>query len=222
MSNTTTTTTRIAAVGLALLLATSVLAFAPTAVAQSNQTTTTIDVTASELPDGLSGANITVAVDDASATTITDVTVSDQFDLSRSEVASDGASATFQLVDLNETVNAGASDVTLATVTVESSSEDPSLSVAHDNIDDDNGEAVSTSTLSISGLTLAGNTISDLDGDGRYEDLNGDGAFTFADVITLVFEFESVQDPALTDALDFDDDGSVTFSDVVDLVFELG
>jgi PKD repeat protein len=155
------------------------------------------------------------------------VSVSDQFNLSTSTVADDGASATFQLVDLSESVNPGDSDVTLATVTVESSSDDPALSVTNDNIDDDDGEAVSVSSLSIGGsaaagdLMLAGNTINDLDGDGTYEDLNGDGEFTFLDVITLVFEFESVQDPALTDALDFDGQNGLTFADVIDLVFQL-
>jgi PKD repeat protein len=216
----------LAAVGLAVLLVASALAFVPTAAAQSS--TTTIEVTATDLPDGFAGANFTVSVADPSTSTITGVSVASQFSLNRTSIASDGTSASVRLVDLQDTVQSGASDVTLATVTVETTGDDsPSLTVdSGANIDADDGSAIPVETLSVGGstsgpLTFAGNEIADLDGDGRYEDLDGDGRFTFTDVIQFVFSLEKVDTPTLTQALDFDDSGSVDFTDVIDLVFEL-
>jgi PKD repeat protein len=227
MTDTTTETdTRVAAVGLAVLMLASALAFVPAAAAQSS--TTTIEVTAMELPDGFAGADFNVSVDAPSTTTISDVSVSSQFPLNRTSIANDGASASVRLVDLQETVQPGASDVTLVTVTVETSGDaSPSLTIASDaNIDAEDGSAISVETLSVGGtdsgpLSFAGNQITDLDGDGKYEDIDGDGSFTFTDVIQFVFSLGKVDTTAETRALDFDGSGTVDFTDVIDLVFEL-
>jgi hypothetical protein len=65
----------------------------------------------------------------------------------------------------------------------------------------------------------------DGDGDGRCEDVNGDGETDFFDVVDLLFALESIREADLTstqrDALDFDDSGRVGFLDVVDLLFRL-
>jgi hypothetical protein len=59
-----------------------------------------------------------------------------------------------------------------------------------------------------------GNPAGDLDRDGLYEDVNGDGAFTIGDVRALFTNraSDSVQDN--TALFDFDDDGAVTIGDV--------
>jgi PKD repeat protein len=63
----------------------------------------------------------------------------------------------------------------------------------------------------------------DVDDDGLLEDVNGDGQFSFADVIEFVFaDLEAIdRNAAMRSRLDFDGDGRVTFVDVIDLVFEL-
>jgi hypothetical protein len=63
----------------------------------------------------------------------------------------------------------------------------------------------------------------DHDGDGRYEDVDGNGRFDFLDVIGLVFARldEINADPAMRDALNFDGQGDVDFLDVIELVFRL-
>jgi PKD repeat protein len=65
----------------------------------------------------------------------------------------------------------------------------------------------------------------DVDGDGQYEDLNGDDRFTFVDIIEFIFALQSVDYSTLPqaqiDAVDFNGDGTVNFVDVVELVFEL-
>jgi outer membrane protein assembly factor BamB len=67
----------------------------------------------------------------------------------------------------------------------------------------------------------------DTDADGKYEDMDGDGRFTFVDVIEFVFALQNADysQDALTQAqlqaVDHDGDGRVTFVDVIDLVFQL-
>jgi PKD repeat protein len=65
----------------------------------------------------------------------------------------------------------------------------------------------------------------DPDGDGKVEDLTGDGRFDFSDVIEFVFALDRLSDATLTDrqraALDHSGDGTVRFTDVIDLVFSL-
>ncbi|MGM0591971.1 MAG: hypothetical protein ACQETI_10165 [Halobacteriota archaeon] len=66
---------------------------------------------------------------------------------------------------------------------------------------------------------VGSNPPTDPDGDGLYEDVNGDGQATFGDAIELAF----VNGAGLTDAqqtaLDFDADGDVDFDDAISLAF---
>jgi PKD repeat protein len=67
------------------------------------------------------------------------------------------------------------------------------------------------------------NPATDPDGDGLFEDVNGDGTFDFIDVIDFVFLDRAAidDDPDRRAAADFNGDGSVDFLDVIDLVFEV-
>jgi hypothetical protein len=65
----------------------------------------------------------------------------------------------------------------------------------------------------------------DTDGDGKLDDMTGDGRFTFQDVIEFVFALDNIAGASLTAAelaaLDQDDSGQINFVDVIDLVFQL-
>jgi PKD repeat protein len=67
----------------------------------------------------------------------------------------------------------------------------------------------------------------DTDGDGLLEDLDGNGAFEFVDVIEFVFALQrgdyssTALSSAQIAALDLDSNGRVTFVDVIALVFEI-
>jgi parallel beta-helix repeat protein len=57
----------------------------------------------------------------------------------------------------------------------------------------------------------------DLNGDHRYEDVNGDGKFNFDDVVTLYNDLDSITDPAQIIAFDFNANARIDFGDVVKL-----
>jgi len=57
----------------------------------------------------------------------------------------------------------------------------------------------------------------DLDGDGLYEDINGDGQLTVDDLALFGFQIDSEAVQENAEAFDFDNDGEVTFNDVVAL-----
>ncbi len=53
----------------------------------------------------------------------------------------------------------------------------------------------------------------DLDGDGLFEDVNGDGAFTIEDAISFAFNYDSEPVQKFSRYYDFDGDGLVSFAD---------
>jgi PKD repeat protein len=63
----------------------------------------------------------------------------------------------------------------------------------------------------------------DVDDDQLVEDINGDGRFTFVDVIGLVFaDYDTInRNDTMRPLLDFSGDGRVSFVDVIELVFQL-
>lgn len=61
----------------------------------------------------------------------------------------------------------------------------------------------------------------DPDGDGLYEDVNGDGYFNFGDVVALFKNFEGWHSAGYDEYYDFNCDGTLNFGDVVALFKEL-
>ena len=59
----------------------------------------------------------------------------------------------------------------------------------------------------------------DPDGDGLYEDVDGNGDVTFFDVLTLYDYFQNADSPTV-EPFDFEDDGQLTFFDVLELFDE--
>jgi PKD repeat protein len=130
---------------------------------------------------------------------------------------------TLKAADIGGAVDPGATDVTLATVTLDAGDYgETALTTDIARLDEDDGSAIDASTvagsLAVQPPSVGDNPApTDPDGDGLYEDLNGNGEFEFDDVVTL---FEHLEDPSVTDhaeLYDFNDNGRIDYDDVVTL-----
>lgn len=147
-----------------------------------------------------------------------------------SDVDNDNGRLTFAAASLG----AGLSDgdfLELDIKAVGSAGERSTLTItAFDVLRDKNGNNITPSlnggTVTLSGgaapppLQGQSNAPNDLDGDGHFEDVNGDGAFNIDDAIVLARAVLIFNDPVLTQnvaAFDFNEDGNVDVSDVISI-----
>jgi hypothetical protein len=141
------------ALGLAVLVMASVSVAAagtaanPTLSASSATTTvdeeTTVNVTVSEVPDGLSGFNVTLKLADPDVGSVVDASINDDMGLSETTVADDGAGVRLKAVDIDDVVQSGDGPVTLATVTLRGDATGSSgLTVDVNQVDDDDGNRI--------------------------------------------------------------------------------
>ncbi|MFB6163009.1 MAG: alkaline phosphatase PhoX [Halococcoides sp.] len=196
-------------------------------VAIRSGTTASADVTASMLPEGFSGARLTVTVADPAVVEINSVAVPDDLGLTASTVGQDGATATLTIADLNGAIQAGAIDRSLATLELSPGAAGTTdLSVTIDRLDDESGSAIDAEADR--GVVVTGppsimgeRPPTDPDGDGRYEDLNGNGRLDYSDVVALFNHLDADSVALNTAAFDFNENGRMDFDDVVDLFEEV-
>jgi len=188
------------------------------------------ELSLSNAPDGLAGFDVTVSVDDTSVATVAGVTMADAFpsDVSEVSVADDGSSVSIAASDIEDTVQNGASDVALATLSLGLNAEgETGATLSVDALDADDGSVIDATTdtgvLTVATVGRIGDSDvpTDPDGDGLYEDLNGNGELDYDDVVVF-FEHRddgTVQNNA--DAFDFNENGRVDFDDINTLFDEL-
>lgn len=128
-----------------------------------------------------------------------------------------------QGVDVDDQITRGAQNTALAEIDVRPRQPgDSEISLDVVTFIDDEGQALdpfvrplSTSiTPVVSPIGDAEQPPRDLDGDGRYEDVNGDGALTEADVILLALNLNDSEVQENVALFDFNDDGAISFADV--------
>jgi PKD repeat protein len=127
-------------------------------------------------------------------------------------------------VDLRDAVRPGAQNVVLAEITVRALALGVAVaSVVNATIDDDGGRPVAVvvkpGVVYVSGCPrpVAGVMPRDLNGDGFYEDLNGNGRLDYDDVVRL---FRYFDDPAIRECwqlYDFNRNGRLDYDDIVAL-----
>ncbi|WP_135820010.1 thermonuclease family protein [Halostella litorea] len=188
------------------------------------------ELSLSNAPEGLAGFDVTVTVDDTGVAAIEDATLADAFraDVSEVSVADDGSSVTLAASDIDDQVESGASDVGLATLTVALNAEGSTgVTLQTDALDADGGAAIDaatdTGTVTVSSVGRVGDNDlpTDPDGDGKYEDLNGNGELDFDDVVVF---FDHRDDDAVANnpgAFDFNGNGRVDFDDINSLFDEV-
>jgi PGF-CTERM protein len=127
--------------------------------------TTTVDIRLSGAPDGLSGYNLAVALDDGTAA-LTNASVADGFGLTNTTVSSD--TATLEGVDTDGAVGPGDSDILLGTLTLRGEAAGTTdLAVRTSSLDADNASALAHATAS------ATVTVEEMDPDGDTNETDG-------------------------------------------------
>jgi PKD repeat protein len=200
-----------------------VLSFAPGDVSVAENHYTEINITVSSLPEGLSGYNFTVTIDDPAVADIVDIKYPAWANLTENS-SLPGSSVYLKTADITSQVGAGEENIVLATITV-SGNEMGSASLTLDvhRFDDDNGSEIeaelAAGTLEVTMVAIPGQTASpqDLDGDGIYEDLTGDGSFSFVDVEVYFHHIDWIEDNLLIEDFDLNENGRIDFDDIVDM-----
>mgnify|MGYP000324326988 CR=1 FL=1 len=149
------------AVALAALALLGAVAAAGTVTAQSEQPTvavtdgstaadgtTTVGVVLTSAPDGLSGYYLDITVENPDVARIDAAGYPDRFGLtSEPEIGSDGTTATLEAADMEDAIEPGATDVTLATVQVAGTAPgEVELGIEPRQFDADDGSAFSPRT----------------------------------------------------------------------------
>ncbi len=192
--------------------------------------TAEVDVTASSLPAGLSGARVAISTSDDGVAEITGGSYNDAIGLTADPVVSDdGQTVELRFADTESDVQSGAQNVTVGTLEIEAvGSGTTDLQVSVENMDAEDGSEIDAQErmgVVVAGPPAlgsgpAGSAPTDPDGDGQFEDVNGNGRMDYADIELL---FERLDDESVTmnvDAYDFNDNGQIDYDDVVDLYEE--
>jgi secreted PhoX family phosphatase len=184
-----------------------------------------VPLTMNAAPNGLSGGSVTVTVEEPNVAAITDVEFADGLGLTEAHVSNDGSTATLRFSDVEKAVQEGALDVMLASLGLRAKGTGTTdLTVSVDELDDEAGADVEAETrmgMAVTGPpTLDGSTPTDPDGDGEYEDLNGNGRLDYDDVVLLFEEFDSEAVQLNESAYDFNDNGELDYDDIVSLYEE--
>ncbi|AAM05167.1 DUF3344 domain-containing protein [Methanosarcina acetivorans] len=200
------------------------LYFDPESSSVSENESTEISVVASNFPSGLSGYNLTVTLDDPVVAEIVDIEYP-SWALITENSTLPGTSIYLKTVDENNTVKADAADVVLATLTVSGKESGSSnLSIGIKRLDDDSGDSIEPTPLAgtievtlLSPLPDQEYAPKDLDGDGLYEDLTGNGEFSFVDVVAYFHNMDWIEANMPVEYFDFNGNGRIDFDDVVDM-----
>ena len=186
--------------------------------------TATVDVVLESTPHGLAGYELEITVQDDSIAIIEEVDLPD-IGITESSTLPQ-ASVRIRVLDLERKIGAGARDTVLATIHLrglKAGSSAITLQVV--TMDTDDGAAaipaaVISGEIEVKSRTFAlvkGKPVQDLDGDGLFEDLNGNGRLDFADVLLL---YRNLASPAILQhagLVDFNGNGRLDLADLVAL-----
>jgi PKD repeat protein len=200
-----------------------VLSFMPVDATVIDGQTAEIVISVESLPDGLSGYDLTVDIDDLAIAEIVDIEYPAWASITENSTLP-GSSIYIKAVDGNDQIQAGATDVVLATLTVRGKETgNTSFTLGINRLDDDTGAPIEA-ILEIGNLEVTmtpvpgqSNSPQDLDGDGLYEDFTGDGSFSFVDVEVFFHQMDWIENNLPIGNFDYNGNGRIDFDDVVDL-----
>lgn len=197
----------------------------------SKEASGTIQVLLDKVPsDGLTYVNVSVDIVNSSVAEFTGVELFPEWADMSSNSTFPSSTVWFKVGDLSDNVQAGDTDVSLATVTVEglvngtsdvdltvNSFQNGSYGEIKDQVTTKSGEVTVGEIGPPQPPQVNGKQPKDLDDNGLCEDANGDNSFNFGDIM---FFFQNFDNPAVTDNkqfYDFNGDGNINFGDVIGL-----
>jgi hypothetical protein len=207
------------------------LSVEPSTVATTPEGTTTVAVVASGLDAGAGGWDLSVRSADPTVARVVDATAGGDPTVDDVQVAGDGSR-----VDVQAALAAAGADgsATLATVTVEGDAPGrTALELDVEEVVTTDGDRYpvavgSNATVVVRDASAprpvdeaTGAVPTDPDGDGRFEDVNGDGASGVGDVVALFANLDAAAVQEFPTAYDFNGDGAVGIGDVVVLFDEV-
>ncbi|AKB32822.1 cell surface protein [Methanosarcina siciliae HI350] len=200
------------------------LYFDPESSSVSENESTEISIVASNFPTGLSGYNLTVAIDDPAVAEIVDIKYP-TWALITENSSLPGTSIYLKTVDGGDVVKEGAAGVVLAILTVSGKEKgSANLSIGVKRLEDDSGDSIESALLTgtievtlLSPLPDQEYAPKDLDGDGLYEDLTGNGEFSFVDIVAYFHNMDWIEENMPVEYFDFNGNGRIDFDDVVDM-----
>jgi PKD repeat protein len=136
-----------------------------------------------------------------------------------------GSNVSLKAVDINNVVKPGDTNSELAVLVIEGiSTGDAALNIEVKELDDDHGNPIFADikpgrvVVLLSPLPLpAQREPRDLDGDGLFEDLNGNGRLDFADVVLFFKHKDFIEVNWGASLTDFNGNGRLDFDDIVKL-----
>jgi len=203
------------------------LAFVPETVSPIIGGTKTMSLVLSEVPTGLSGANVTVSLQNTSIATITGITFP-SWALVNQQSALPADTVTIKALDLSKQVEDGATNVTIATFTIRGDAVGSSqVLVTVNAMDDDDGTVIVPSVtpglirVLVPIQPINGVMPTDPDGDGLYDDLNGNGRLDFNDVVIFFNNMEYIAGNEPVQYFDFNGNGRIDFDDIVEMFWRV-
>ncbi|AKB32995.1 cell surface protein [Methanosarcina siciliae HI350] len=198
------------------------LYFDPESSSVAENESTEINLVASNFPAGLSGYNLTVALDDPDVAEIVDIDYP-SWALITENSTLPGTSIYMKTVDLEDAVKADAADVVLATLTISGREKgSANLSIGVKRLEEDSGDSIEpgflTGTIEVTILSPLPDqeyAPKDLNGDGLYEDLTGNGEFSFVDIVAYFHNMDWIEENMPVEYFDFNGNGRIDFDDVV-------
>ena len=176
--------------------------------------------------NGLSGYSVTLSVDDPSVLEIVDAQTPEWAIPNNSPSSPPSQTVMISGADSTDLIKGRMSNISLGSLTIKAKLPGiATLNVIQYKLDDDLGNMVQVSTIStvitvdkgVVQLLGVANPPGDLDHDGLYEDVNGNGVADFNDVVLYFNQIEWIGNNEPNVAFDFNRNGRIDFGDVVTL-----
>ena len=197
----------------------------PNTLTLSPNSTATINVLVDAVPtSGLSYANVTVAIENSSVAQIEDIEFPEWARLTDNSTPP-SSTVWFKVGDLKDKVKAGDTNVVLATLTIKGLNPGKSnIKITVNSFQDDSYNEIKDKIATTSGTItvivgpppINGVQPKDLNGDGLFEDVNGNGKPDFGDVVMLFKKLEEWKGK-YDKYYDFNSNERLDFGDVVKL-----